>query len=125
VAAVFALLGLALAGFGVYGLMAFFVGQQRLEIGTRLALGARPGDVLGMVLRQALWMSAAGLVAGIVASVALSRVMGHFMAGLDTTSVPLVAGVAALLGGATVVATWIPARRAARTDPMLALRAGE
>jgi hypothetical protein len=125
VAAVFALLGMALAGFGVYGLMANFVGQQRPEIGTRLALGARPADVLGMVLRQALWMTALGLALGVAASIALSRVMGYFMAGLDTGSAPLLVGVVLLLGVATLTATWIPARRAARTDPMLALRAGE
>jgi len=125
VAAVFALLGTALAGFGVYGLMAFFVGQQRLEIGTRLALGARPNDVLGMVLRQALAMTTVGVAIGLAASFALSRVMAYFISGLDATSIPMVAAVAALLGAATMAATWIPARRAARLDPMLVLRAGE
>jgi putative ABC transport system permease protein len=124
VAGAFALLGTALAGFGVYGLMAFWVSQQRLEIGTRLALGARPADVLGMVVRQALWMTAVGLGIGIVASVALSRIMTYFMSGLDATSIPMVAGVALMLGIAALLATWIPARRAARIDPMRVLRSG-
>jgi len=125
VAAIFALLGTALAGFGVYGLMAFYVGQQRLEIGTRLALGARPNDVLAMVLRQALWMTAAGLGVGVVATVALSRIMGYFMSGLDAASIPMITAVALLLGAATMAATWIPARRAARIDPIQVLRAGQ
>jgi len=125
VAGLFALLGAALAGFGVYGLMAFFVGQQRLEIGTRLALGARPADVLGMVLRQALALTAVGLVIGVVSSVALSRVMSYFVAGIDRVPITLLAGVALLLAAASLAATWVPARRAARTDPMLVLRAGE
>ncbi len=125
VAAIFALMGTALAGFGVYGLMAFYVGRQRLEIGTRLALGAKPVDVLRMVLRQALVMTAIGLGLGIAASIALSRVMAYFMSGLDSSSIPMVAGVAILLGTATMAATWIPARRAARVDPMQVLRSGD
>jgi predicted permease len=124
VASVFALLGTGLAGFGVYGLMSHFVGQQRVEIGTRLALGARPGDVLGMVLRQAAGLTAAGIALGIAASLALSRLMSYFLVGLDVHALPLVAGVAVLLGIATMAATWIPARRAAGVDPMAALRDG-
>lgn len=124
VAAIFALLGTALAGFGIYGLMAFFVGQQRLEIGTRLALGARPVDVLGMVLRQSLLLTGIGLAVGLAAVVMLSRVMAHFISGLDVVAAPMVAAVALLLGAATLAATWIPARRAARVDPMVALRGG-
>jgi len=125
VAGIFALLGTALAGFGVYGLMAFYVGQQRIEIGTRLALGAQPNDVLTMVLRQALWMTATGLGIGIVVTLLLSRVMSYFMSGLDATAVPMMVAVAALLGVAVMAATWIPARRAARIDPMQVLRGGE
>jgi predicted permease len=124
VAGVFALLGTALAGFGVYGLMAFFVGQQRLEIGTRLALGAEPGDVLRMVLQQALSLTVVGLLAGLLAAVALSRIMAYFVADMGSASITMVAGVMLLLGLATMLATWVPARRAARVDPMLVLRSG-
>ena len=121
-AGVFALLGTLLAGFGVYGLMAFFVAQQRIEIGTRLALGARPTDVLAMVLRKAMAMAAVGLVVGVAASIAMARVLAYFVAGVGTGGLPTIAAVAALLALATAAATWIPARRAARVDPMIALR---
>jgi ABC-type antimicrobial peptide transport system permease subunit len=104
--------------------MAFYVGQQRIEIGTRLALGAQPHDVLTMVLRQALWMTATGLGIGIVVTLLLSRIMSYFMSGLDATAVPMMVAVATLLGVAVMAATWIPARRAARVDPMQVLRGG-
>ena len=78
-----------------------------------------------MVLREALMLTATGMAIGLVATVVLSRVIAHFISGVDATSVPMVAAVALLLGAATLAATWIPARRAANVDPMLVLRAGE
>ena len=87
--------------------------------------GVSLNDVLGMVLRQSLILTAAGLAIGLVATLALTRVMAHFISEIGATPVSMISAVMLLLAGATLAATWIPARRAARVDPMLVLRAGE
>jgi len=111
-----------LAAIGLYGVMAYAVTRRTSEIGIRLALGAGRGDVQWMVLRESLWMVAAGLLIGIPAALALTRLVQQALYGIrpnDPVSF-LTAGV--LMVAVAAVAAWIPARRAARVDPMRALR---
>jgi putative ABC transport system permease protein len=119
---IFGAVGLALALIGVYGVMSYTVTQRVREIGVRIALGARPGDVTRMVVRQGLLLAVAGVVVGALAAAALGDVVSSMLFGVSSTD-PLTYGVmAALLVAVTTVATWIPARRAARVDPIVALR---
>jgi putative ABC transport system permease protein len=120
--ATFAGLALILAGIGIYGVMAYLVSQRRREIAVRMALGARHVDVLGSVLRHSLRMAAPGVLLGLVGALISARVMRTFLYEVEPTD-PLVlvlvcSGVAALV----MVATLVPARRAAGTDPMTVLR---
>ena len=119
----FAFVGLALAAIGLYGVIANLVAQRTGEFGIRLALGARPSSVLGLVLRHGLFLTAVGAVLGLAGAIALGRVLAALlprMVGLD--AVALLA-VTATLFLATLAACWIPARRATRVDPLTALRA--
>jgi putative ABC transport system permease protein len=119
----FALLALGLAALGVYGMMAFAVAQRRQEIGIRMALGARPGDVVRMVLRQALTVSTAGVLVGLPAALVLARTLSGLLYGVRPGDPLTFVAVALLLGGVAVGAAWRPARRAAGIDPATALRA--
>jgi len=118
----FALLGLALATVGVYGVLAESVERRRGEIGLRLAVGADPGDVLRMVLGQAGRLAAAGVTLGLAAAFALTRVMQGLLFGVSATDPAMFAAVAGVLGMAAMLASYLPARRAARLDPVAALR---
>ena len=119
----FGVLALALACIGIYGLMAYAVSQRTNEIGIRMALGARAEQVLGMVLREALWMTAIGIVVGLGAALALGRVIVSLLYGLKAWD-PMTLGAAALLLALVALgSSWIPARRAASVDPSRALRA--
>jgi putative ABC transport system permease protein len=118
----FAVVALLLAAIGVYGLTAYTVTQRRQEIGIRMALGARTADVVGMVVRHALLLTAAGLGIGLVASYALSRPLAVLLFGLSPHDFVTFTAIPALLGGIALVASWLPARRAARVDPLSALR---
>lgn len=122
VVTLFAAFGLALAAFGVYGLMSFVVSQQRREISMRIALGAARRDVLAMVLGQATRLVALGSVMGVAAAFALSRVLAHLVSGIEAVDPGMLVVVMALLGGVTLLATYVPARRAAGLDPMQVLR---
>ncbi len=118
----FALLGLALATVGVYGVLAESVDRRRGEIGLRLAVGADPGDVLRMVLGQAARLAAAGVTLGLVAAFALTRVLQGLLFGVSATDPATFAAVAGVLGVAALLASTLPARRAARLDPAAILR---
>jgi putative ABC transport system permease protein len=118
----FALVGLALATVGVYGVLAESVERRRGEIGLRLAVGAEPGDVLRMGLGQAARLAAAGVTLGLVAAFVLTRVMQGLLFGVSATDPATFAAVAALLAMAALLASYLPARRAARLDPAAVLR---
>jgi putative ABC transport system permease protein len=120
--AAFALLALALASVGVYGVMAYSVARRTNEIGIRMALGATSGAMTRMVVAQGAWLALAGIAIGLGGALALSRVLESFLYGVSATDVPTLAAVSALLGGVAVLACYIPARRASRIDPVVALR---
>jgi putative ABC transport system permease protein len=120
--ALFGFFGLALAALGVGSAMGAAVTRRTHEIGVRMALGARPGGVQWQVQRQALAMAVAGIVFGLGATLAFTRLLGSFVAGLDSVPEPLaLAAAAAVLIAVAAGATWQPARRAARIDPRRAL----
>jgi hypothetical protein len=118
----FGMLALVLASVGIYGVMAYSVAQRTNEIGIRLALGAIPRQVLGMVLREASWLSAAGIAAGVCASLLLSRLVKSMLFGIAPYDPATLWGAILLLLTVALAASWIPARRAARVQPMEALR---
>ena len=120
--AVFAGLTLGLAALGIYGTVAYSVGLRTREIGIRLALGAQKGDVLRLVLRQGVWLVTLGLVLGIGTALSLAHLMKSLLYGIQPTDPATLAFVAVLLGGVSLLASWLPARRAARIDPLRALR---
>jgi len=115
-------LGLLLAVVGVYGTVSFSANRRRHEIGIRMALGAQSSSVLKLVMGQALALVAAGLGIGLLAALAVMRVMSSLLVNVGSSDPPTYAAVAALLAGVALVACYIPARRAAHIDPMTALR---
>ena len=121
--ALFALAALTLAGLGIYGVMAVATTQRTHEFGLRLALGARPGAVVGMVVRGALGLAAAGVALGAVGAIWASRFLASLLFDVAPTDVATLAAVSLLLLLVAASAAWIPARRAARVDPLVALRA--
>ncbi|HEY3770293.1 MAG TPA: ABC transporter permease [Candidatus Angelobacter sp.] len=119
---VFAVIAMTLCAVGIYGVVGYSVGQRIREFGIRLALGAQPQDVLLMVLKKSVLIMAAGLVAGLVAAFLLARLIVTFLYGVNTNSPLAFLAMALVLAGVGVFASYIPARRAARVDPMVALR---
>jgi predicted permease len=117
-----ALLAVILACIGLYGLLAYHVAQRRGEIGIRMALGARPQDVAWPILRQAMLLASFGVVVGMPIFLALSRAMRSVVYGIKPHDPVTMIGAAALMIAIAALAAWIPARRAAKTDPMEALR---
>ena len=120
--ATFAGLTLGLAVLGIYGTVAYSVGLRTREIGIRMALGAQRGDVLRLVLRQGVWLVVLGLTLGAGTVLSLAHLMQSLLYGVRPTDPVTLLAVAALLGGASLLASWLPARRAARIDPLRALR---
>jgi predicted permease len=118
----FGMLALVLASVGIYGVMAYSVTQRTNEIGIRLALGAIPRQVVGMVLREAGWLSGVGIAAGVGGSLLLSRLVESMLYGIAPYDPATVWGAVLLLLAVGMGASWIPARRAARVQPMEALR---
>ncbi|MDH3206060.1 MAG: ABC transporter permease [Gemmatimonadota bacterium] len=118
----FATLALLIASIGVLGVLAFTVSQRTREFGVRMALGARQGQVLGMVLMEGVALAAVAVVVGVVAAAFLSRFLSDLLFGVTTTDVGTFVAVAAVLAVVAVSAAYVPARRATRVDPMEALR---
>jgi putative ABC transport system permease protein len=119
---VFAVIALVLASIGIYGVMANLVSHRTHEIGIRMALGARPRDVLGLVIRQGMTLVAIGTVIGIFAAIGTSQVVRSLLYGVTATDPVTLVAVAFILGMVALVACYLPAKRAANVDPMVALR---
>jgi predicted permease len=118
----FGVLALALACVGIYGIMAYSVAQRTNEIGIRLALGAQPGQVRGMILRESTWLTLAGIVAGVAAALPCTRLVRSMLYGITANDPGTIAAGMGLLLVVALAATSIPARRAASVQPMEALR---
>jgi putative ABC transport system permease protein len=119
---VFGLIALSLAAAGIFAVMAYFVAQRTHEIGVRVALGARPGDVLRLVMGSAGTMAGIGLVLGTAGALAMSRALSSVLFGVLQIDAVVFVSLAALLAFVAALAAYIPARWAARVEPMVALR---
>jgi predicted permease len=117
-----AALALVLAAVGTYGVMSYVVGQRTNEIGIRMALGARPVEIMGMILQQVFWVVGAGIVVGMVIAAAGARVLKGLLVGVAPFDPVTYFGVAVLLALVALIACYVPVRRAMRVDPVLALR---
>lgn len=118
----FAALALLLSAIGLYGVMSHQVIRRRQEFGVRVAIGAAPASVTSLILRQAAWIIGLGVLTGLAGAVASSRVIAALLFDVAPMDLASIAFAAVFLGSVTIVAGLIPARRAARIDPMTALR---
>jgi predicted permease len=119
----FAVLALLLAAIGTYGVLSYLVSERRQEIGIRMALGAERGALLGMVMRHGLALALAGLVLGLAGAIGVTRLMQTLLFNVRPTDAVTMVAVAAVIAAVALVACYVPARRATRVDPLIALRA--
>ena len=118
----FSAIALLLAAGGIYGVLHYSVAQQTREIGIRMALGARPRQVVMLIVRDGAKLSVVGLVIGVTGSAVMTRFLRSLLFGIGPMDPVTLAGVSILLGIVALLACYIPARRAAKVDPMVALR---
>ncbi len=118
----FGIVGLTLGALGIFGVLAYAVNQRRQEIGVRVALGAQPRTVLGMIVGRGMTLAIAGVAIGVAGALLLTRSMQSVLYGIEPSDPWTFAQVIAVLLGAALLASWLPARRALRIDPVTALR---
>jgi ABC-type antimicrobial peptide transport system permease subunit len=118
----FGALALAVAAVGLFGLMSYSVSRRTTEIGIRMALGAQSGDVLGLVMKESMALVALGVAAGVTIAVAAGRLVATLLFGLAPTDPLTLAAAVTVMTGVAALAGFLPARRASRVDPMVALR---
>jgi putative ABC transport system permease protein len=119
---VFAVVALLLAAVGIYGVMSYSFSQRTHEVGVRLALGAQPHDILQLALGEGMRIVAIGMLAGLVGAAIMTRLFRSMLFGIGPADPATFAAVAAILGGVAFIACYIPAQRATRVDPLVALR---
>jgi len=118
----FGALALILASIGIYGVLAYSVAQRTSEIGLRMALGAQPRQVLGLVLKQGMLLALVGAIVGVLVALPVARLASGLLYGVSATDPPTYAAITFLLMSVALVACYLPARRATRIDPLVALR---
>ena len=118
----FSVLALLLAAIGLYGVMAYMVSQRQREIGIRLALGARPAQIAGQILRSGILLTGAGVAAGILIARCVSRLLGNLLYGIGASDFATYLAASGVLLAVALLACWIPGRRATSIDPNQALR---
>jgi putative ABC transport system permease protein len=121
--AFFAATAMILASIGIYGVMAYYVTQRMREIGIRIALGAKPQDVMSLVVGRGVWLTGTGIVIGVVGAALLTRSLQSLVYGVRPFDPATLVAGAVVLVGVGVVACFVPARRAMRVDPVMVLRA--
>jgi putative ABC transport system permease protein len=119
---IFAAVAMLLAAVGLYGVMSYSVAQRTKEIGVRMALGARRPDVLALIVKQGMALVLMGIAAGTILALGMTRLISGMLFGITASDPLTFVAVAALLGGVAFFANYLPARRAASVDPMVALR---